>query len=56
MPGGVGGLGREPHPTRLTQDFNPGEIKYKHPECHRHGPYRHGVLATNALPTLLFIL
>ena len=24
MPGGVGGLGREPHPTRLTQDFNPG--------------------------------
>ena len=25
MPGGVGGLGREPHPTRLTQDFNPGD-------------------------------
>ena len=26
MPGGVGGLGREPHPTRLTQDLNPGQI------------------------------
>ena len=25
MPGGVGGLGREPHPTRLTQDLNPGD-------------------------------
>ncbi len=24
MPGGVGGLGREPHPTRLSNDFNPG--------------------------------
>jgi len=39
MPGGVGGLGREPHPTRLTMDFKPWEIKAKKLEFHRNGAY-----------------
>ena len=39
MPGGVGGLGREPHPTRLTQDFNPGDKTKQGIEFHRNDPY-----------------